>query len=135
MIIGIGIDLVDVDRLGRALRRTPRLADRLFTAAERGLPLESLAGRFAAKEAVAKALGRPRHARWRDAEVIRESDGRPVLAVRGWEHLTWHLSVAHDAGLATAFVVAEDRSSARGVAEDRSSAGGGASAGVAAEDR
>lgn len=57
MIVGLGTDVVQVERLGRALDRTPALLARLFTEAEQGLPLESLAARFAAKEAVAKALG------------------------------------------------------------------------------
>ena len=57
MIIGIGVDLVDIGRFDAALRRTPALADRLFAKSEhRGRP-ESLAASFAAKEAVAKALG------------------------------------------------------------------------------
>ena len=59
----VGIDLLEIDRLERALERTPRLAERLFTdgerayAASRGRPGEHLAARFCAKEAVAKALG------------------------------------------------------------------------------
>src|SRR5215475_10389238 len=57
VIVGIGVDLVDVARLDRALRRTPALAARLFTEGERGAPPASLAACFAAKEAVAKALG------------------------------------------------------------------------------
>ena len=59
----VGIDLLEIDRLERALERTPRLAERLFTegerayAASRGRPGQHLAARFCAKEAVAKALG------------------------------------------------------------------------------
>ena len=59
MIIGVGIDVVDIARFGATLERTPQLLERLFTPAERELPLQSLAARFAAKEAVAKALGAP----------------------------------------------------------------------------
>jgi holo-[acyl-carrier protein] synthase len=55
MIVGVGIEVAEIDRFSRALRRTPGLAERLF--AERGLPVRSLAARFAAKEALAKALG------------------------------------------------------------------------------
>lgn len=109
MIVGIGTDVCLVSRLEQALRRTPALAARLFTDAEAGLPPASLAARFAAKEAVAKALGRPPGARWRDAEVRRRPDGAPDLHVAGYEHLTWHVSLAHDGDLATAFVIAEDR--------------------------
>ncbi len=63
MVIGIGLDLLDVDRLERALARRPALADRLFTAQEqayaasRARPAQHLAARFCAKEAVTKALG------------------------------------------------------------------------------
>ena len=79
MIIGVGIDVVDVDRFAPSLARTPRLAERLFTEAEQLLPPASLAARFAAKEALAKALGAPVGLRWRDAEVHRGEDGRPHL--------------------------------------------------------
>jgi holo-[acyl-carrier protein] synthase len=79
MIVGIGIDVVEVQRLTDALARTSKLGDRLFTDAERSLPPASLAARFAAKEAVAKALGGGRGVAWRDAEVVRCADGRPVL--------------------------------------------------------
>lgn len=81
---GIGLDLLDVDRLERALRRRPRLAERLFTdgersyAAARGRPARHLAARFCAKEAVAKALGLERWA-FREVEVI---SGTPAPAVR-----------------------------------------------------
>ncbi|MEO7981924.1 MAG: holo-ACP synthase [Sporichthyaceae bacterium] len=115
MIIGVGIDVVDVARFGETLARTPRLAARLFTDAEQQLPLASLAARFAAKEALAKALGAPVGLRWRDAEVQRGEDGRPHLAVTGTVaaraeqlgvHHT-HLSLSHDAGIASAVVIAE----------------------------
>ena len=116
MIVGVGIDVVDVARLGRALTRTPRLAVRLFTDGERdGRRTESLAARFAAKEAVAKALGAPGGLRWRDAEVVTDATGRPRLVLTGGvadeaaaQGITaWHLSLSHDAGIATAVVVAE----------------------------
>ena len=115
MIVGVGVDVVDVARLARALERTPRLAHRLFTEQERSRPVDSVAARFAAKEAVAKALGAPGGMRWRDAEVVQEESGRPVLRLTGTVAeeaaaqgiRTWHLSLSHDAGIATAVVVAE----------------------------
>ncbi|HET8982059.1 MAG TPA: holo-ACP synthase, partial [Pedococcus sp.] len=66
MIIGVGIDVVDVERFGQTLERTPTLRERLFTEAERELVLNSLAARFAAKEALAKALGAPVGLHWHD---------------------------------------------------------------------
>ena len=114
--MGVGVDVVEVERIARALARTPTLAARLFTAQERGeARAESLAARFAAKEAVAKALGAPGGLRWVDAEVVREQGGRPRLVLHGGVAeeaaaqgiATWHLSLSHDGGIATAVVVAE----------------------------
>jgi holo-[acyl-carrier protein] synthase len=116
VIVGVGIDVVQVVRLERALARTPTLAGRLFTDTERQLSrVESLAARFAAKEAVAKALGAPGGLRWRDLEVVTDDTGRPRLRLHGGVAeeaeaqgiSTWHLSMSHDAGVATAVVVAE----------------------------
>jgi holo-[acyl-carrier protein] synthase len=115
MIVGIGVDIVDIARFERSLQRTPALAHRLFTECERGLPTPSLAARFAAKEAVAKALGATGGLAWHDAEIARAEDGRPHLAVRGTVAAAasrlgvrgWHLSLSHDGGLAVAMVVAE----------------------------
>ena len=83
MIVGVGIDVVDVERFGESLERTPGLLERLFTDEERSLPLNSLAARFAAKEALAKALGAPVGLEWHDATVRRGDDGRPHLVVSG----------------------------------------------------
>src|SRR5690348_9185077 len=83
MIVGVGIDVVDVERFGQTLERTPALLERLFTVEERGLPLNSLAARFAAKEALAKALGAPVGLQWQDATVRSAGDGRPHLHITG----------------------------------------------------
>ena len=115
MIVGIGVDVVDVERLAAALRRTPALADRLFAQGEQGRPIRSLAGCFAAKEAVAKVLGGPPGLRWTDAEVTHNPAGRPLLVVRGTVAAAadrlgvrrWHLSLTHDGGVSIAMVVAE----------------------------
>jgi holo-[acyl-carrier protein] synthase len=114
-IVGIGVDVVDVARFAASLERTPGLRARLFTDTEAGLPVESLAARFAAKEAVAKALGAPSGLSWRDCEVVRADRGRPTLALRGTVEAAasalgvtrTHLSLAHDGGLATAYVILE----------------------------
>lgn len=115
VIVGVGIDVVDVVRFKASLERTPQLRERLFTENERELPELSLAARFAAKEALAKALGAPPGLRWTDAEVGREPSGRPTLQVKGSiaevAHLqgvtAWHVSLSHDGGIATAVVIAE----------------------------
>ena len=120
-VVGVGIDVVPVERFAESLRRTPSLADRLFTAAEQvtesGLPrtAESLAARFAAKEALAKSLGAGGGMHWTDAEVLVDDAGRPSLAVRGTvqsraESLgvrRFHVSLSHDGGIAAATVIAE----------------------------
>ena len=67
MIVGVGIDVVELARFEEAIERTEGLASRLFTEGERRLPVRSLAARFAAKEALAKALGAPRGLLWTDA--------------------------------------------------------------------
>jgi holo-[acyl-carrier protein] synthase len=115
MIVGVGLDVVDTVRFARALDRTPQLASRLFTEGERNLPLLSLAARFAAKEALAKALGAPRGLLWTDAEIVSSPDGRPYLQVRGTVAAAagrlgvtgWHVSLSHDGGIASAVVIAE----------------------------
>jgi holo-[acyl-carrier protein] synthase len=115
VIVGIGVDVVDVERLAAALRRTPALADRLFAPGEQGRPIRSLAGCFAAKEAVAKVLGGPPGLRWTDAEVSHDPAGRPLLVARGTVAAAaarlgvrrWHLSLTHDGGVSIAMVVAE----------------------------
>ncbi len=114
-VIGVGIDVVDIDRFELSLERTPSLRERLFTPAEAVRPTSSLAARFAAKEALAKALGAPHGMAWHDAEVVSEESGRPLLSIRGTvqaradelgvRHL--HLSLSHDAGIASAVVVLE----------------------------
>ncbi|MGH8775577.1 MAG: holo-ACP synthase [Jiangellaceae bacterium] len=115
MIVGVGIDVVDVARFAETIERTPALLDRIFTASERERPLASQAARFAAKEALAKALGAPQGLHWHDAEVVTTADGRPWLEIRGsvaarCEVLNVagvHLSISHDAGIASAVVVLE----------------------------
>ncbi len=84
---GVGIDLLEIERLERALARTPRLAERLFTdeerryAAGRARPSQHLAARFCAKEAVAKALALESW-NWREVEVL-GGGGPPELRLHG----------------------------------------------------
>jgi holo-[acyl-carrier protein] synthase len=115
VIVGVGVDVVDVTRLAAALERTPSLRNRLYTKDEQLLTrIESLAARFAAKEAVAKVLGAP-GLPWTDAEVVNDDNGKPRLLVTGAAReaadalgiTTWHVSLSHDGGIATAVVIGE----------------------------
>ena len=115
MILGIGVDVVDIARFGRSLDRTPPLRARLFAPSERGLPLSSLAARFAAKEALIKAAGDSTGFTWHDMVVTSDASRRPSLRVAGLvaarlDELgvtSTHLSMSHDAGIASAFLVLE----------------------------
>ncbi|ANP73853.1 holo-ACP synthase [Cryobacterium arcticum] len=115
MIKGIGVDIVDLARFDRQVARTPGLIPRLFAPAERALPPHSLAARFAAKEALIKALGGSVGASWQELEVVSDLDGNPSFALTGVAAAAVaargitgvHLSLTHDAGVACAFVVLE----------------------------
>lgn len=112
MIDGIGIDVVDIERFTSSLERTPGLLEKLFTPAERIKPVASLAARFAAKEALAKALSAGKGLPWHDAEVVNLESGKPVFIFRGEiadlvDGADVHLSLSHDAGIASAMVIVE----------------------------
>jgi holo-[acyl-carrier protein] synthase len=92
MIVGLGVDITEIDRMGAAIARRGRaLLERLFTPAEirycerHRNRAERFAGRFAAKEAAMKALGTgwARGVRWVDIEVVREPSGKPTLKLSG----------------------------------------------------
>lgn len=114
MILGIGVDVVDIARFERTLDATPALRERLFVESERALPVHSLAARFAAKEATIKAFGGPLGS-WHEVWVEPETSGRPVLRLDGAAAALaagrgvarTHLSLSHDGGIATAFVIIE----------------------------
>ncbi|MGL3806713.1 holo-ACP synthase [Paeniglutamicibacter sp. R2-26] len=115
MIVGIGVDVVEVSRFKAQLERTPALIERLFVPAERDLHVRSLAARFAAKEAIAKALGAPAGMNWQHCQIVKDEAGDPQVLLDGSVAevaeakgiLYWHLSMSHDGDLATAMVVAE----------------------------
>jgi holo-[acyl-carrier protein] synthase len=126
MIVGSGIDVVEVGRIHESVERFgTRFLNRVFTAAEQTYCLrkrrsaESLAARFAAKEAGAKALGTgiSRGVHWLEIEVIREPGGRPSLRFHGRAAeiaaglgvAQTALSLTHTAELAMASVVLEDQ--------------------------
>ncbi len=120
-VIGIGVDAVDVARFRDTLSRTPSLRERVFTAGElvplstRVDPVPSLAARFAAREAVMKAMGVGLGAfDFHDVWVDSLESGRPVLQVSGRAEAlaeergigSWHLSLTHTDDVAIAYVVA-----------------------------
>jgi holo-[acyl-carrier protein] synthase len=115
--VKVGLDLIEVERIARALERYPRFRERCFTAEEiaycdsRPNPAESYAGRFAGKEAVGKALGVGVRFTWREIEIA----GRPKPTVRlsGRTRVSWErqgsgaidLSMTHSRELAAAICV------------------------------
>ena len=112
MIDGIGIDVVDIARFLESLERNPGLREKLFTESEQSKPAQSLAARFAAKEALYKALSPSHGLHWHDAEVINQPNGKPEFLFRGEiadlvDGAQVHLSLSHDAGIASAMVVVE----------------------------
>ena len=115
MISGIGVDIVAIERLERALKNTPRLRERLFTENERDLAFPSLAARFAAKEALIKAVGNAKGLSFLEVEIQKDRSGKPSFLLSGESQSTiesngigkLHLTLSHDGGNAIAFVVAE----------------------------
>jgi holo-[acyl-carrier protein] synthase len=128
MIVAVGVDHAEVDRILRAVDHPSwgaRFRRRIFTEREitycqrRKRYAESFAARFAAKEAVMKALGTGmRGVSWQDIEVVRERGKAPTIRLRGRARTRaellgierWHLALTHTAELSTAFVVAEGAS-------------------------
>lgn len=119
MMLVTGVDIIEVDRVRRGLQRYGRrFADRFFTAAEQdqcGDRAASLAGRFAVKEAVSKALGTGiGDVAWKEIEVINDERGRPTLVLHGAaRHLAremglheWAISLSHTQTHAVGFAVA-----------------------------
>jgi holo-[acyl-carrier protein] synthase len=121
--LGIGVDLCEVDRMRAALERTPTLRARLFTDAEQAYcdrrtdPTERYAARFAAKEAVLKAMGLGVGAcKWREIEVVRADSGAPSVRLHGGAEALasergirgWRLTMTHTHRVAEAIAVALD---------------------------
>ena len=120
MIVGLGIDVVALDRFQETIERTPGLVERIFTPSEREMGHASLAARWAAKEAVIKAWSGSRFAQrpvlpegiHRDIEVITDMWGRPRVRLMGAiaEHLadvTIHVSLTHEGDTAAAVAILE----------------------------
>jgi len=113
----IGTDIEQISRIEQAMARTPRFAERVFTAAERAYcearahPAQHYTARFCAKEAFAKAIGEPMS--WQEVEVLRGESGPPSIHAHGkaaelLAGRTVHLTMSHAGDYAVAFVLIED---------------------------
>ena len=116
MIKGIGIDIIEIERIAKAIeRRGAHFVERLFTKNERALSLDptSLAGRFAAKEAVVKALGTGfRGIHFHDIEVLKDFLGKPYISLSSkvnekFHTPNLHISITHSKTVASAFCIWE----------------------------
>ena len=124
MIVGIGIDIIEIERIKAVYERhRERFVKRVLTPAERDYvlqhadPAARLAGRWTAKEAALKALGTGLAAgiRWRDVEILPDEHGKPVLALhaqaaeraRALGAVVWHVTITHSNSLAMAQVILE----------------------------
>ncbi|MCA9665433.1 MAG: holo-ACP synthase [Myxococcales bacterium] len=123
MVRGVGIDLVTVSRIARTIERFgARFTEKIFTPGERAYcetydhPAQHYAARFAAKEAILKALGVPKGLSWHELEVVRTHEQRlPRIALSGEAAraaaalgvTALHLSLSHEGDTAAAFVVAD----------------------------
>lgn len=125
MILGVGTDIIEIDRIKNAIDNTPGFLEKVFTKREveelskNTLRVESVAGNFAVKEAVSKAVGTGiRGFSFRDIEVFRDELGKPIVrvsskieeVVKSKDYL-FNVSISHNKTMAIAFVVLEDRQS------------------------
>ena len=121
MIKGIGIDLIELDRIEKSLKKNDKLANRVLTMKEKKkfLQLKSshrraefLAGRFAAKEAFAKAAGTGiGELSFQHIEVLSDENGAPSIKVKGYESVNIFISITHSREYAAAQIVIEDKPS------------------------
>ena len=120
-ILGIGIDIVEIKRIEDALNKNKRFLDKLFTKEEikyfesRNFKIETIAGNFAAKEAISKAMGTGiRNFNFIDIEVLRNELGKPIVEISNKvkelikvDNYIFNISISHNRTCAIAFVVLE----------------------------
>ena len=121
MILGVGTDIIEIERIDRAINNTPMFLEKIFTKRELDqlnkstLRVESVAGNFAVKEAVSKAVGTGmRGFTFRDIEVFRDEIGKPIVQVSDKvkdlikvDNYKFNVSISHNRTCAIAFVVLE----------------------------
>ncbi|WMJ80496.1 holo-ACP synthase [Clostridium sp. MB40-C1] len=122
MIVGIGVDIIEISRIEKAMNRSPNFITKMFSKNEieylksRNMRAESVAGRFAAKEAVSKALGTGfLEFDFKDIEIDRTTLGKPIVSLKGkakkldkkWGKYKIHLSISHSKENAIAYAVLE----------------------------
>lgn len=118
MIKGIGIDIIELDRIKKSLQRNQRIIERILTPKERKYfdqllkerrKIEFLAGRFAAKEAFAKAVGTGiGKLSFQHIHILPNDKGAPIIEVEGYESFTLWLSISHSKEYAIAQVIIEE---------------------------
>ena len=123
MILGVGTDIIEIERIKKAIERTPKFLEKTFTENEielfksKAMKAESIAGNFAAKEAISKAIGRGfRGFAFNDLEVLRDELGKPIVNISDkvkefleYEEVIFHISISHNKTCAIAFVTMEVR--------------------------
>lgn len=121
MILGIGTDIIEIERIDRAINNTPMFLEKIFTKRElkeltkSKLRVESVAGNFAVKEAVSKAIGTGmRGVAFSDIEVFRDELGKPIVEISDKvkelikvDNYIFNISISHNRTCAIAFVVLE----------------------------
>jgi holo-[acyl-carrier protein] synthase len=111
MVIGVGIDLIEIDRIRNAMTNNPRFVYRILTDRERDYcrTPQQVAGRWAAKEAIAKAVGLS--LRWHQVEILPDELGQPVASVRSVDfdpaRLRLKISITHERTHAAAVAILE----------------------------
>ncbi|MBM6860818.1 holo-ACP synthase [Clostridium saudiense] len=123
MILGVGTDIIEIERIKKAIEKTPKFLEKTFTEKEielfksKAMKVESIAGNFAAKEAISKAIGRGfRGFSLNDLEILRDELGKPIVnisdKIKGfleYEEVIFHISISHNKTCAIAFVTMEVR--------------------------
>lgn len=120
MILGIGVDIIEIERIDKAIKRNNKFLSKLFTDKEveifksKNYKAETIAGKFAAKEAVAKALGTGfRGFSMIDIEILNDKLGKPIVNIKKekisslYNSCNIHISISHSRGNAIAYVVIE----------------------------